>query len=259
MKIQVLLALGFSLSFALFTGCKQTRTPAVPEKSVTPLVSPTNLSSWPDQTQTLGLTLRPPLTLKEARSKFLPFGKAFHAGLFVIGEGGGAFRSQRPVPIDTVLEEVLRVARHLAYVKPRHDCEIAARLVKKYGLESYTRIQALSKFTRDKRLQNLARSIIASENTRKYALGIIEGSSPALYAVALRTQPSRISHQLKGLIEGVARFPENGGFTAFHPPKPEAVKEIVFQTRNSHLTDPNGLFDEATRILERNCMIKLFQ
>jgi len=258
-KVRALLVFSTLLGFTLLVGCKQTNAPAIPEKSVTPLESPTNLSSWPNKTLTLGLAFHEPLTLEEARSKLSSFGKTFHAGLFVIGEGVGAFRSQSAVSIDTVLAEVLRVAKHLAYVKPRHDCEIAARLAEKYGLQSYTRAQALQRFTRDQRLQNLARSIIASENTRKYALGVIEGSKPTLYAVAIRAKPHRIAHQLGGRIEGVARFPANGGIAAFHPPKPDTVKNIVFRTRAGDLTNPYVLFNKTTQILEENCRIKLFR
>jgi len=258
MKAKVFLAFGVLLGLTVFLGRLWTGTPAPPKPSITLLESPAGLPSWPGQTLTLGLTFREPLTLKVAHSKLFPFGKAFHSGFFVIGEGLGTFRSQGAVPIDTVIAEALRVARHLAFVKPRHDCEIAARLLKKYGLQSYTLTQALQRFTRDQRLQNLAKNIIASENTRKYALGVIEGSKPTLYAIALRAKPNRIAHQLNGLIEGAARIPARSGLGAFQPPKPDAVRNIVLQARARDPSDPRALFEEASMILGQNCKIKLF-
>ena len=258
MKAKVFLAFGVLLGLTVFLGRLWTGTPAPPKPSITPLESPAVLPSWPDQTLTLGLTFREPLTLEATRSTLSPFGKAFYAGFFVIGEGLGAFRTQGAVPIDTVLAEALRVARHLAYVKPRHDCERTARFLEKYGPQSHTLTQALQRFTRDQRLQNLAKSIIASENTRKYALGVIEGSKPTLYAIALRAKPNRIAHQLNGLIEGVARIPARSGLGAFHPPKPDAVGNIVLQARARDPSDPRALFEAASKILEQNCKIKLF-
>jgi len=257
MKINKVLLPGVLFGLALLAGCDQAGAPTISAKK--PLESPASLSSWPNKTQVIGLTFRQPLTLEQASDKLSLFGKAFHAGFFVIGEGGGAFRAKSAVSIGKVRTEVLRVAEHLAYVKPRHDCEIAARLVEKYKLQSYTRAQALKMFTRDQRLQNLAKSIIASENTRKYALGVIEGSMPTLYAVILRAKPNRISNSLNGLIQGVAQISASGSFATFHSPKPDTVESMVLHARATHLTDPNVLFDEAMWILRKNCKIRLFQ
>jgi len=108
-------------------------------------------------------------------------------------------------------------------------------------------------------LQNIARSIVASENTRKYALGVIKGDMPTLYAVILRTEPDHVVLHLDSLVEGVARVQGNGGVARVHPQKPTAVKNIVSQTRGSSYTSPEALFNEAIGIVQNKCKIKLFQ